>query len=104
MHSRTRSRTVALALAVAAVLVAAPLRAQDAKLSLEGNAPVRDTLKSRVGAKVVLRLVSGEEIGGTVRQVGDSAVQLSELSGREFYDAVVRLDHVSAVIVRVRDK
>jgi hypothetical protein len=103
MHSRTRVRIVAL-LAGLAVLVAAPLRAQDAKLSVEGSAPVRDTLKSRVGAKVVLRLVSGEEIGGTLRQVGDSAVQLSELSGREFYDAVVRLDHVSAVIVRVRDK
>jgi hypothetical protein len=104
MHSRSRFRAVALAIVGAVALVAAPLRAQEVKLSVEGNAPVRDTLKSRVGAKVVLRLVSGEEIGGTVRQVGDAAVQLSELSGREFYDAVIRMDHVSAVIVRVRDK
>ena len=73
-------------------------------MTVEGTTPLRDTLKSRVGAKVLLRLVSGEEIGGTVRQVGDTAVQLSEVTGREFYDAVIRIDHVSAVIVRVRDK
>ena len=104
MHSQPRSRLVALALAGALVLVSSPLHAQEAKLTVEGSAPLRDTLKSRIGTKVLLRLVAGEEIGGTVRQVGDTAVQLSEVTGREFYDAVIRIEHVSAVIVRVRDK
>lgn len=104
MHD-LRSRTLfALVLVGALLLVAPAVRAEDAKLTVEGSAPIRETLKGRVGGKVLLRLVSGEEIGGTVRQVGDAAVQLSELSGREFYDAVVRIDHVSAVIVRTREK
>jgi hypothetical protein len=104
MSSKVRRSLVALAVAGALLSIDAPLRAEDAKLTVEGSAPLRETLKSHVGAKVLLRTVAGEEIGGTVRQVGDSAVHLSELSGREFYDAVIRLDHVSAVIVRAREK
>ena len=97
-------RTAGALAVLGSLLLVGPVHAQETKLTVEGSAPLRETLKARVGGKVVLRLTSGEEIGGTVRQVGDAAVQLSELSGREFYDAVVRLDHVSAVIVRVRDK
>jgi hypothetical protein len=78
--------------------------ADEPALGVEGNQPIRDNLKQRVGSKVTLRLVSGEEIGGTVVQVGETAVHLSELSGRDFYDAVVRLDQVSAVLVQMRGK
>ena len=33
-----------------------------------------------------------------------SAAQLTQLTGAEFFDATVRLEHVSAVIVRARTK
>jgi hypothetical protein len=36
--------------------------------------------------------------------VGEHVVHLSELAGKEFFDAVIRLDQVSAVLVRVREK
>ena len=41
---------------------------------------------------------------GKVENVGTHAVQLSELSGMEFFDATVKLDEVAAVIVKVRTK
>ena len=78
--------------------------ADEPVLGVEGNQPIRDNLKQRIGGRVLLRLVSGEEIGGTIVQVGEHAVHVSGLSGRDFYDAVIRLDQVSAVIVRVREK
>ena len=53
---------------------------------------------------MALRLVSGEELEGTVSVVGNSLVQISRLSGKEFYDAVVSIDKISAVRVRVREK
>lgn len=78
--------------------------ADEPALAVEGSQPLRDNLKKKIGSKVTLRLTAGEELSGTVTQVGDNAVHLSALTGREFYDAVIRLDQVIAVIVRVRDK
>jgi len=39
-----------------------------------------------------------------VIKVGDRVLHLAELSGREFCGAAIRLDQISAVIVRVREK
>ena len=54
--------------------------------------------------RLALRLGSGDEIEGTVTQVGKSLVHVSRLSGKEFYDAVISIDKVSAVRIRVRDR
>jgi hypothetical protein len=45
-------------------------------------------------------LKSGEKIGGKVEKVGDKLVYLSQLTGAEYYDAVVDTAEVSAVVVR----
>jgi hypothetical protein len=86
------------------VLCSTRVAADEPALGVAGNQPIRDNLKQRIGGRVLLRLVSGEEIGGTVVQVGEHAVHVSGLTGRDFYDAVIRLDQVSAVIIRVREK
>jgi hypothetical protein len=57
-----------------------------------------------VGQRVKLRLMGGQELEGVVTKVGATAVHLASLTGMDFYDAVVRLDHVSAVIVRARGR
>jgi hypothetical protein len=59
-------------------------------------------LKRNEGQKVELRLKSGEKISGKVAAVGEKAVHISELTGQEFYDAVISLDDVSVVIVRAK--
>ena len=73
-----------------------------AALQVEKADSVRSVLARHVDKKVTLVLVQGTELTGTVKSVGDGVVHLSELSGREFYDAVVDLQKVSAVLVRVR--
>ena len=89
-------------------LLALPLAtsvfAEDPPLTVQGTQPLRETLQKKTGAKATLQLISGQELSGTITAVGENAVHLSELTGKEFYDAVVRLDHISAVILRVRDK
>ena len=47
-------------------------------------------------------LTTGPELAGVVTSVGDKVVHLSELTGREFFDAVVNLDQVGAVVIRTR--
>ena len=63
------------------------------------------TLKRLEGKTVRLRLEgSGEEIVGKLQKVGKDLAHLSDLSGREFFDVVVRIDRVAAVSVQVRGR
>lgn len=57
------------------------------------------------GQVVELRLTSGEKIGGKVERIegsGDQIVHLTQLTGAEFFEADVRIEHVSAVVVRTK--
>lgn len=90
-------RRLFLVLALAALLMPAA----------QGQPPAAgDTLRAalarQVGQTVTLKLDSGEELTGLLRSVGDSAVSLQKLSGREFYDAVVDIEEVAALIYRTR--
>ena len=61
-------------------------------------------LGSLVGASVDLTLRSGTVLSGKVASVQQNVMVLAELRGKEFYDAVVRIEDISAVSVRVRSK
>jgi hypothetical protein len=78
--------------------------AEDVKIEVKASTTMRDVLVDNTGKRVALRLASGEEIEGTVTTVGNSLVHLSRLSGKEFYDAVVGIDKISAVRLKARDK
>lgn len=76
--------------------------AADAKFELKSSASIKEVLAEYVGKRVAIRLNSNEELEGTVTKVGDSLLHISKLSGKDFYDAVVLIDRISAVIMRVR--
>lgn len=78
--------------------------AEEMKLELKASTTMREVLWENTGKRVALRLASGEEIEGTVTMVGNSLAHISKLAGKEFYDAVVSLDKISAVRIRMRDK
>jgi len=79
------------------------LPADEPKYELKSPAAtVRDVLAENFGKRVIVRLESGESLEGSVTKVGDSVVHLSRISGRDFYDAVVRIDRISAVVFKVR--
>ena len=69
-----------------------------------GDKALAKALKERDGKTTTLVLASGTELTGKVSNVGDDSVKLSELSGKEFYDAVIDLDHVQAVVFRARER
>jgi len=52
------------------------------------------------GARLHLR--SGQELAGKLGELGTSWVVIQELVGKEFYDAIVRLEDVTAVSIRAR--
>ena len=93
---------LALLLAIAPLAAPPPTAAQDAPLEVNADA-VKVNLDRQVGKRVRLRLVSGQDLEGTVVAVGTAAVHLGRIVGMDFFDGVVRLDQITAVIVRVRN-
>lgn len=51
---------------------------------------------------VVVHVKGGGTHVGRIGGVGKDAIVLSELQGREFFDALIRTNNVSAIEVRVR--
>ena len=76
--------------------------AEETKWELNAADAIKSNLENYKGKAVTLRLSSGEEISGTVAEVGTTAVHLSALTGKEFYDAVVPLQQVVALVVRTK--
>lgn len=93
-----------MVLVIAVALVVPAFGADETPLQVGKADTIRTVLASHAGERVTLKLESGDEMTGKVGTVGDHVVHLSELSGKEFYDAVVDLDQVAAVILRVRGK
>jgi hypothetical protein len=102
-------RSVSTAIAVLALLLApvaslSTAEAQDAKLEIKSGDNMKTVLERQMGKRVGLVLTTGPEIAGVVTTVGDNVVQLTEVTGRELFDAVVTLDKIAAVVVRVRNR
>jgi hypothetical protein len=72
------------------------------KPSFNPSITLKDNLASNVGKRVSLMISSGESLDGTIEKVGDHFVLISKLSGKDYYDAVVRIDEVKAIVFRAR--
>ena len=92
---------LALLLCSASLAAAPSAPAQEAALDVSADA-IKVNLERQVGKRVRLRLLSGQDVDGTVVAVGAAAVHMSRLAGMDFFDGVVRLDQIAAVIIRVR--
>ncbi len=83
-------------------ILTASITATADPLTLNQDDTVDKVLTAQKGKKVTIRLGSGEDLSGTVKDVNGSLVQLSELSGKEFYDAVIATKNIAAVIIRTK--
>lgn len=71
---------------------------------LSASFSMADTLKSLMNHQSPVEIVlhNGKTYGGMVKEVGNANVVLTKLNQKEFYDAVIKIDDISAVEVRVR--
>jgi hypothetical protein len=90
---------VALALLVCVVLATSAF-AQGITISPADT--TQSVIAAQKGKRITLRLRSGQELSGVVRDSSDRLVVLGEVSGREFFDAAVPIDAIEAVLVRAR--
>lgn len=67
------------------------------------SASMRDNLKGFAGKDVFIHLRSGKTLQGYVKAVGNDFVHLEKLAGRDFYDAFIRIEDISAMEAKFRD-
>ena len=72
------------------------------ELSLKAGDTLQKVLEDQKGKRVTVRLSAGEDLTGKVKTISKELVHLGELSGKEYYDAIVELSKISAIIVRVK--
>jgi len=97
--------TIALGLMMVLCLGAAgTVFAQENEFELNPSYGIREILNANVGKRVAIRTGTGEPLEGTVTKVGAHLVHISRLSGKDFYDAVVVIDRIDAVILRLRGR
>lgn len=63
---------------------------------------LKNFLQTQNGKTVTVKLVSGETLQGVVGSVDEQSLYLSKLAGQEFYDALVRLEAIAAIVFKVR--
>ena len=102
--SPVRSAVLTACLLAGLLFTTPVLHADEVGLDVNEPSWVARTLEHQMGKRVKLKLRSGQELEGTVTKVGTHAVHVAQLAGMDFYDAAVRLDDVSAVIVKARNK
>lgn len=61
-----------------------------------------ENLKAFQGKTVTVTLSSGQAVSGMVKDVKNGLLHLEKLAQKEFFDAVVIIDKISTVEVRVR--
>ena len=80
--------------------LAAPAHAEPVVIGKDDT--VQSILVGKKNDRVTVRTRGGAELTGQVRDVNARIVVLSALQGREFFDAVVPLDAIEAVLVRTK--
>lgn len=96
-------RTAIPAFLITAALAWAAIPASGAELRVGASDTVQSVLAAQKGARVTVRVRSGQDLTGVVREVNARVVQLGAVSGKEYFDAVVPLEAVDAVLVRTKE-
>jgi len=72
-------------------------------ISYNVNSSLVDNLKSLIGKKVSVTLDSGKTFIGFVKEVGNHLMHLAKLDGKEYFDALLRIENISAIDTKFRN-
>jgi len=92
----------------AAVLVLGPLSigyasaAEKDAVQFSVNMSMTENLTALKGKTVTVHLASGQALTGTINDVKGNLLHLVKLSQKDFYDALVAIDRISAVEMKAR--
>ena len=88
--------------------VAVEAEARQQVIAVEGatynvNISMAENLKLFIGKTVYISLDSGKVFIGSVKEVGNHLVHLEKLVGKEYFDALIRIQSIDAIDCRFRE-
>ena len=88
--------------------IAVETEAKQEVIAVEGatynvNISMAENLKLFVGKNVYITLDSGKVFTGSVKEVGNHLVHLEKLVGKEYFDALIRIESINAIDSRFRE-
>jgi len=72
-------------------------------ISYNVNSSLADNLKSLIGKRVYVTLDSGKTFAGFVKEIGNHLMHLEKLDGKDYFDALIRIENINAIDTRFRD-
>jgi len=72
-------------------------------MSYNVNGSLADNLKSLVGKQVSVTTVSGKTLSGSVKEVGNHLIHLKKLKGKDYFDALIRIENISSIEAMFRN-
>ena len=89
-------------------LLVTPQRVQAAEKTREyvqfnAGIPLADNLVILKGKQITVYLSSGPTVTGIVKEVKNNLLHLEQITMKEFYDVVIRIDNIIAVEAQVRN-
>jgi len=72
------------------------------KMVLKASDGIKEVLTAYIGKRVAVKTDSGESLEGSVSMVGDHLIRLERPSGKDSYDAIVRIDKITSVTIRIK--
>ena len=77
------------------LLTAAPLK-------IDTKDSIKTVLKAHQKVRVIIKMKSGGELTGEVGLVNDNIDHIKTLAGMEFFDAVVLISNIEAILIRTK--
>lgn len=76
----------------------------DNTIQLQDNGTIQSILQHQVGQSVELRMKSGEKIGGKLEKLNEKVAHLTQLTDAGYFEAVVVLEDIAAMVLRAKNK
>lgn len=107
-HLRTFKCVVVMLICAGLLVVPSITVAKGKVVQVEGvafdvNASMKDNLKSLVGKRVYVSLNSGKTFSGTLKAVGKRLIHIEKLDGKDYFDALIKIDTINAIDTRFRE-
>lgn len=71
--------------------------------SFNVSASIMQNLKNYAGKEVVIYLNSGKYFQGYVKNISESLIHLEKIAGKDFYDALIRIEDITAIEAKFRE-
>jgi small nuclear ribonucleoprotein (snRNP)-like protein len=98
---------IVLVILFSAMFLTSPVNVMAQVVAQEGvkfdvSQSMKDNLKMFIGKNIYISLRSGKTYQGVLKSVGDHFIHLEKISERNFFDALVRIDDISAIEAQFR--